>query len=92
MTDDMRERVKKALNEVLGDVVARPERMEEAIAGREKLIMWLTEAAIEAMRDDVPIILSCPKCGLKGAAFICSTPGCPVNGGAAWGHQGDEPS
>jgi hypothetical protein len=27
----------------------------------------------------------CPKCGLQGLAFICSTPGCPVNGGADYG-------
>jgi len=30
-------------------------------------------------------IETCPKCGAQGAAFICSTPGCPVNGGAAYG-------
>jgi hypothetical protein len=30
-----------------------------------------------------PPDITCPKCGARGAAFICSTPGCPVNGGAA---------
>lgn len=30
-------------------------------------------------------LLTCPKCGLRGAAFNCSTPGCPVNGGAFYG-------
>lgn len=28
-------------------------------------------------------IVTCKKCGATGAVFICSTPGCPVNGGAA---------
>lgn len=28
---------------------------------------------------------TCPKCGSKGVAFICSERGCPVNGGAAYG-------
>jgi hypothetical protein len=30
-------------------------------------------------------VIECPKCGAKGAVFICDTPGCPVNGGAAHG-------
>lgn len=30
-------------------------------------------------------IVTCPKCGAQGMAFICDTPGCPVNGGAAHG-------
>ena len=29
-------------------------------------------------------LTTCPKCGATAAAFICSTPGCPVNGGAAY--------
>jgi hypothetical protein len=33
---------------------------------------------------DSVVIETCPKCGAQGAAFICDTPGCPVNGGAAW--------
>ena len=32
----------------------------------------------------LPEIRTCPKCGAKGAAFICSARGCPVNGGAAY--------
>ncbi len=32
-----------------------------------------------------PPMETCPKCGVQAAAFICSTPGCPVNGGAAYG-------
>jgi hypothetical protein len=30
-------------------------------------------------------IETCPKCGAEGVAFICSEPGCPVNGGADYG-------
>ncbi len=30
-------------------------------------------------------ITTCPKCGVSAMAFICDTPGCPVNGGAAYG-------
>lgn len=33
----------------------------------------------------VPPIITCPKCGMKGVAFICNTKGCPVNGGAFHG-------
>jgi hypothetical protein len=36
----------------------------------------------------MPPEVTCAKCGVKAAAFICSTPGCPVNGGAA--HPADE--
>lgn len=32
----------------------------------------------------LPVEQRCPKCGAKGHAFICSRPGCPVNGGAAY--------
>lgn len=28
---------------------------------------------------------TCPKCGMRAAAFICNRRGCPVNGGAAYG-------
>jgi hypothetical protein len=40
------------------------------------------------------IIETCPKCGAQGFAFICSEPGCPVNGGAAYGPEPppDEPA
>jgi hypothetical protein len=30
-------------------------------------------------------LVRCPNCGTEAAVFICSTPGCPVNGGAAHG-------
>lgn len=30
-------------------------------------------------------LITCPKCGSTGAAFVCDEPGCPVNGGAAHG-------
>lgn len=30
-------------------------------------------------------LITCSKCGLTAAAFICDTSGCPVNGGAAYG-------
>lgn len=29
-------------------------------------------------------LTKCAKCGAEAAIFICSTPGCPVNGGAAY--------
>lgn len=32
-----------------------------------------------------PVLMTCPKCGARGAAFICNRQGCPVNGGAAYG-------
>lgn len=30
-------------------------------------------------------LTTCSKCGAKAVAFNCSTPGCPVNGGAFYG-------
>lgn len=42
--------------------------------------------AMEKARGNADItLIRCSKCGAKAAAFVCSTPGCPVNGGAAYG-------
>ena len=46
------------------------------------------EKGIKICKDcggvDLPI-RRCSKCGANGVAFVCSVPGCPVNGGAAHG-------
>lgn len=32
-----------------------------------------------------PVARRCSMCGSKAVLFICNRPGCPVNGGAAYG-------
>lgn len=53
------------------------------VAAAEAVAVQRREIGVGVGVVDVPVS-TCPKCGAKGAAFICSTRGCPVNGGAAY--------
>jgi hypothetical protein len=55
-------------------------------------ILGIVQAAIRRLPQAAePAVETCPKCGARGIAFICSTPGCPVNGGADYGPEPPEP-
>jgi len=82
----MHERVCLARYEMRGEPFDRemPDRPTLVATPTDERIVDATKREAPAPRPETQIH-TCPKCGAKGAAFICSEQGCPVNGGAAYG-------